>query len=94
MTDVLYIRGLDPEVKAKLEKMAKKKGLSLNKYVTNILSDYVVNPTVKAQEEKFSNLVKDMTGLYQSLLTSTKEVISENTLVLQEVKEKIGGEGW
>lgn len=92
MTDNLYIRGLDPEVKAKLEKMARKKGVSLNKYVTNILSDYVVNPTVKAQEEKFSNLVKDMTGLYQSLLTSTKEVISENTLVLQEVKERIGGE--
>ena len=92
MTDNLYIRGLDPEVKAKLEKMARKKGLSLNKYVTNFLSDYVVNPTVKAQEEKFSNLVKDMTGLYQSLLTSTKEVISENTLVLQEVKERIGGE--
>lgn len=92
MTDILYIRGLSPEVKAELEKRAKEKGISLSKYAANILTDFVINPLVIAQEDKYSNLLKDITGLYQSLNTSTKEVISECTLVLREVKERLGEE--
>ena len=87
MTDTLYIRGIDQDIKAKLEKEARKKGMSLNKYIINILTDYAINPTLVTQEDKYANLVKDVSGMYQKLLTITREQLSENTHLLKDIKE-------
>jgi len=85
----LYIRGLDPATKTKLEAMAKSKEMSLNKYVIQILTDYAINPALLAQEEKYRNLIKDITGLYQSILEETKEQLEENSHILRKVSDKL-----
>lgn len=87
MTDNIYIRGIDPAVKVKLEKMARQKNLSLNKYIINILTDYTINPTLASQDEKYSNLVKDVTALYQNILESTNEKMAETNHLLRDIKE-------
>ena len=84
----IYLRNIGDDIKVSLEKAAQKHGLSLNKYVCNILTDYANNPEVKSVEDKYANLAKDMVGLYEQILNRTVEALNANTYVLRQLTEK------
>lgn len=85
----IFIRDVDPAVKAKLEAIAKQKGLSLNSLVKIILSDYAIMPDIRYLNDKYESLFKDMTAMYNHMLEKTGEAISENTDTIQRLLELI-----
>lgn len=85
----IFIRNIDPAVKAKLEVISRQKGMSLNSLVKAIISDYVLMPEVIYVNDKYENLFKDMTAMYNHSLEKTEEIISENTELLRTIQEII-----
>lgn len=85
----IFIRDIDPAVKTKLENIAKEKGLSLNSLVKIILSDYAIIPDIRFIDDRYEGLFKDMTSMYNHMLEKTEYSISENTLFLQKLSEKM-----
>lgn len=85
----IFIRDIDPAVKTKLENIAKEKGLSLNSLVKIILSDYAIIPDIRFIDDRYEALFKDMTSMYNHMLEKTEYSISENTLFLQKLSEKM-----
>ena len=88
----IYVRGLDEKVKRQLMQEARSKGISLNKYILMLLEDHTSAPKVKAVEDKYSDLARDMMGLYSKIMERTGEMIEENTMVLMEVKRYLEDE--
>lgn len=85
----IYIRDIDSAVKAKLETISRQKGISLNVLVKTILSDYAIMPDIRLMNDKYENLFKDMTALYNYSLEKNEEIISENTALLRTILELI-----
>lgn len=85
----IRIKGLDEQVKVKLKKDARDHGLSLNKYVCNILTDYTRDPSLRSTEEKYTNLAKDLVSLYEQILSKTNEALAENTYMLKKIMNMI-----
>lgn len=85
----IYIRDIDSAVKAKLETISRQKGISLNVLVKTILSDYAIMPDIRLMNDKYENLFKDMTTLYNYSLEKNEEIISENTALLRTILELI-----
>lgn len=83
-TDI-YIRGIDPEIKKKLEITAKSKGVSLNIFVKNILEEYVLNPELRNIEEKYAALTKDITAAFISECRKNQERMEELSYIIKEM---------
>lgn len=86
MADI-YLRDIDEEIKHKLKMQAKRKGVSLNSYIKALLTSYCLKGEVINLDDKYRNLFKDMTSLYQSLVEKTSLVIEENSHVLNQIIE-------
>ena len=89
MSSDIYIRDIDPAVKAKLTAMAENKGMSLNALVKTVLEDYVIMPDIRHTNDKYENLFKDMTALYNHSIEKNEEVIAENTALLRTFLDMI-----
>lgn len=89
MADI-YLRDIDEDIKHKFKMQAKRKGVSLNSYIKALLTSYCLKGEVINLDDKYRNLFKDMTSLYQSLVEKTNLVIEENSHILNQIIE--GGE--
>ena len=88
MAEIL-IRGLEDDIKHRLMQQARRKNLSLTKYLCSILTDYALHPELKNTEDKYAVLTKNMAMLYENLQKRTNERLSENTYALDRVAELI-----
>ena len=61
----IYIRNIDPGIKIKLKENAKKKGISLNEYVKNILETAALSIEVTSLDDKYSNLTKELLSIHR-----------------------------
>ena len=66
----IYIRNIDPGIKIKLKENAKKKGISLNEYVKNILETAALSIEVTSLDDKYSNLTKELLSIYTGIIIS------------------------
>lgn len=69
---------MDAAVLAKIDELSKQKGISRNKMVNIILEVYTTSDRVKELEERYANLV-----------ATIADVISNNTIALESLKEQI-----
>lgn len=85
----IYIRNIDPGIKIKLKENAKKKGISLNEYVKNILETTALSIEVTSLDDKYSNLTKELLSIYTGIIEKNTSVIAENNYILSKlIKEK------
>lgn len=85
----IYIRNIDPGIKIKLKENAKKKGISLNEYVKNILETAALSIEVTSLDDKYSNLTKELLSIYTGIIEKNTSVIAENSYILSKlIKEK------
>lgn len=85
----IYIRNIDPGIKIKLKENAKKKGISLNEYVKNILETAALSIEVTSLDDKYSNLTKELLSIYTGIIEKNTSVIAENNYMLSKlIKEK------
>ena len=68
----ILIRGVNEKIYSLLEIESKKKGISKNKLLKEILENYFVDSSVRLIDEK-----------YQSLVKENLKVIDENTKILK-----------
>lgn len=88
----IYIRNIDPGIKIKLKENAKKKGISLNEYVKNILETAALSIEVTSLDDKYSNLTKELLSIYTGIIEKNTSVIAENNYILSKlIKEKQNG---
>jgi len=78
----IYIRNIDPGIKIKLKENAKKKGISLNEYVKNILETAALSIEVTSLDDKYSNLTKELLSIYTGIIEKNTSVIAENNYIL------------
>jgi plasmid stability protein len=85
----IYIRNIDPGIKIKLKENAKKKGISLNEYVKNILETAALSIEITSLDDKYSNLTKELLSIYTGIIEKNTSVIAENNYILSKlIKEK------
>lgn len=85
----IYIRNIDPGIKIKLKENAKKKGISLNEYVKNILETAALSIEITSLDDKYSNLIKELLSIYTGIIEKNTSVIAENNYILSKlIKEK------
>lgn len=85
----IYIRNIDPGIKIKLKENAKKKRISLNEYVKNILETAALSIEVTSLDDKYSNLTKELLSIYTGIIEKNTSVIAENNYILSKlIKEK------
>lgn len=85
----IYIRNIDPGIKIKLKENAKKKGISLNEYIKNILETAALSIEVTSLDDKYSNLTKELLSIYTGIIEKNTSVIAENNYILSKlIKEK------
>lgn len=85
----IYIRNIDPGIKIKLKENAKKKGISLNEYVKNILETAALSIEIISLDDKYSNLTKELLSIYTGIIEKNTSVIAENNYILSKlIKEK------
>ena len=85
----IYIRNIDPGIKIKLKENAKKKGISLNEYVKNILETAALSIEVTSLDDKYSNLTKELLSIYTGIIEKNTSVIAQNNYILSKlIKEK------
>ena len=85
----IYIRNIDHGIKIKLKENAKKKGISLNEYVKNILETAALSIEVTSLDDKYSNLTKELLSIYTGIIEKNTSVIAENNYILSKlIKEK------
>lgn len=81
----LKVRNIDSAVSSKLKEMAASKGMGVETLARHILSDFVLSPEIKYVEDKYSGLVRDIAGLYQSILMESNKCIEENNYLLEKI---------
>lgn len=72
------VRDIDDGALAKIDMLARKRGISRNRYVVEALESLAILGELKAVEEKYSNLVNVMA-----------DVVKKNTEALRLQNEKI-----
>lgn len=82
----LYLR-VEDETKVKLSKEAKAKGLSLNKYINNLLETFTMQEDIKALDEKYRLFVADIFRIMQNQQEELLRKLDENTEVIFELRQ-------
>ena len=62
----MTVRKMDDDAAKKLKELARAKGLSLEQLARQILTDYARAPELRAAEERFASLSREMIKLYQA----------------------------
>lgn len=76
--DELRIRNVDAIVIAKLDELARKKGISRNTYVKTQLEQFCIMAEIKQQEEKYVTIINSLTEL---LIENTNTMITVKRLL-------------
>ncbi len=78
ISKTIYIRNVDSGVLAKIDELAKQKGISRNKLVNIILENFAFTDKIKETESKYSGLVE-----------TTTDAINNVTLALQQLQQLV-----
>ena len=76
----IYLRNLSGDILAKLDTQAKKRGISRNKYMVGILTNYAIAPQVRELDDRYRELVKIVI-----------DSLEGNAILLNEILSKIKG---
>ena len=76
----IYLRNLSGDILAKLDTQAKKRGISRNKYIVGILTNYAIAPQVRELDDRYRELVKIVI-----------DSLEGNAILLNEILSKIKG---
>lgn len=79
------VRNIDEDVVLKLEKKAKANGLSREAYVRNILIVAAQMDLLEEQQNRYETLLRE----YIALAKEQGEIIEKNSLLMDELLEKI-----
>ena len=78
----IKIRNLDPVAIAKIDELAKKKGISRNEYLKHQISKLAIIREVEEMENKYSNLVSAIADR----LEQANDTIKENSILLEKIR--------
>ena len=76
----IYLRNLSGDILAKLDTQAKKRGISRNKYIVGILTNYAIAPQVRELDDR-----------YRELVNIVIDSLEGNAILLNEILSKIKG---
>lgn len=79
----IYIRNIDPGIKIKLKENAKKKGISLNEYIKNILETAALSIEITSLDDKYSNLTKELLSIYTGIIEKTRALLQKIIIYYQ-----------
>ena len=79
----IQVRNIDEYTFNKLNEMAEKAGMTREGYL--MLSNYALSEEIKRVEDKYTTLVKNLVEYIQM----QGEIIEQNTVVLEELKEML-----
>lgn len=85
----ILLRDIEPDIKMKLEKQARGKQLSLNKYLKKILEDYALNPEIRNVDDKYRLFTDKILSKYQNDIEKMNVALEENTYLLQKIEEML-----
>jgi uncharacterized lipoprotein YehR (DUF1307 family) len=68
---------IDDMTKAGIQKLARKKGISMNEYVDTLLRDHVLAPDRRALEDKYAKTLREVAAAYQNLVGCLKNSIDQ-----------------
>ena len=78
----ISVRDIDPVAIAKIDELAKKKGISRNEYLKNQISKMAIIKEVEEVESKYANLV----SVVAERLEQSNDVIRENSVLLKKMR--------
>lgn len=82
----IKVRDLDEDVVYRIDALARKKGVSRNRYISEWLTRLSLDESIMANEEKYQTFISHIIGI------STK-VITENTELLRKIYSILSDEG-
>ena len=85
----LSVRNIDDETIVKLKQVARKKNMSLESMVRDVLTQYAYAPELKEAGDRFMAFSEEIIRIYQSQAKEVTDRLSENTYVLNKLLEII-----
>lgn len=79
------IRNLDEEIVLKLKREAKTNDMSLNMYIKYLLESYTVKNDIVNIDEKYQNMVSEITMIYSHQMKKTEKVIEKNNYLINKL---------
>ena len=87
----MTVRKMDDDAAKKLKELARAKGLSLEQLSRQILTDYARAPELRAAEERFASLSREMIKLYQAQTAELADRLAANTHAIERIIEIMEG---
>ena len=87
----MTVRKIDDDVAQSLKEIAREKGFSLEQLARQILTDYARAPELRASEERFAALSREMIKLYQEQATELADRLAVNTHAIERIVELLEG---
>lgn len=84
MADV-KIRGLDPVVVKKIDELAKRKNISREQYLRNLVTQTAILGELKSIDERYENLVREI----MARMEYQTDVLNQATNVLSQYENKV-----
>lgn len=81
----ITVRNVPEDVAVKLSSLARKKNISREQYVRDLLEQTVLSENLIRTEDRYETLVRDMADV----VSSFRECLEENNVILQRVYEKL-----
>ena len=81
----IKIRLIEEHVLARLKSEAKKQGIGLETHARNILIDHALHPEIRKVEDRYAQIIKDMTALYAAALSESTETLQRNNDLLENI---------
>ena len=88
----LKIRKLPAYVEVKLKEEAKNHHMGLETYVRSLLEDFALHPDRITVEDRYRTLLKEITGLYQTMMKEATSCIERNTYILERLLKETEAE--
>lgn len=82
---VITLRNVSPDIALKLSEMARKKHMSREQYIKNLLFQITLSEDIVKIEDRYENLVKDLA----EVMLSINACMEENNVILEKVIEKL-----
>lgn len=80
----IKIRDVDAAAIAKIDELAKKKGLSRNEFLKRCISTFAISQEVIDLDQKYHDLI----DVLADRLEQANDVIAENTEILKKISNK------
>lgn len=72
----IYLRNLNGDILAKLDAQAKKRGVSRNKFIVGILTNYALAPQIRELDAKYKELMKIVIDALEGNAILLNEILS------------------